>query len=612
MPVAHWYFKLFNSIKEESGSEVDLAELELQSLFGKVERVSNFANILGRTPFRDFMEGDMPVQDIMAHEIPYGRCQGFYAKTRDVGDVSLLIHRLAYIREFLVVAESGDWERLLKRMFPSGEQQRNVQVFPGKAYTLYRFITNEYFLEKSHYISKLSRNEKEVDRNVESLFAFLTKNLYRIPATVTMQVGKRLEDYFTVREEPSLYITHYMHPYKGRFHPKMVRALLNYIYPEEEGTAMDNFAGCGTTLVEATWMGLDSRGVDINPLSVLMSQVKCDALSIPPEKLKKTMESYLKELSSAFLSYEKTSGGSKLLFPPDYDTASFEKRRTAVPKKLTVLIPADVIDRVLIAHEIIKKIGDNKIRDFMLLGLSGAISDMARRRSNEFHVVLSERLYDLYLRIYIFHRLNQTLKIRLGSSVTHVGDTRDMKFQPDNSIDAIVNSPPYSTALDYIKNDYPQLALLELTDIPSLSENMIGNPSQKYYPDTLAGEVSKENAGYSNLPPEAKEVISELKKYSREKEGLHSYKFFKDMRMALQEMLRVMKPEAKCAIVIGNNHYKLDGRYMEVKNDVILMAIAKKLGFTQDRTITRQLEKSQAGMIRYESIVILSKPGRKR
>ena len=377
MPVAHWYFKLFNSIKEESGSEVDLAELELQSLFGKVERVSNFANILGRTPFRDFMEGDMPVQDIMAHEIPYGRCQGFYAKTRDVGDVSLLIHRLAYIREFLVVAESGDWERLLKRMFPSGEQQRNVQVFPGKAYTLYRFITNEYFLEKSHYISKLSRNEKEVDRNVESLFAFLTKNLYRIPATVTMQVGKRLEDYFTVREEPSLYITHYMHPYKGRFHPKMVRALLNYIYPEEEGTAMDNFAGCGTTLVEATWMGLDSRGVDINPLSVLMSQVKCDALSIPPEKLKKTMESYLKELSSAFLSYEKTSGGSKLLFPPDYDTASFEKRRTAVPKKLTVLIPADVIDRVLIAHEIIKKIGDNKIRDFMLLGLSGAISDLS-------------------------------------------------------------------------------------------------------------------------------------------------------------------------------------------------------------------------------------------
>ena len=82
-----------------------------------------------------------------------------------------------------------------------------------------------------------------------------------------MQVGKRLEDYFTIREEPSLHLTHYMHPYKGKFHPKMARALLNYVYPSSNGFVMDNFAGSGTLLVESTLMGLDSIGIEGSTLS---------------------------------------------------------------------------------------------------------------------------------------------------------------------------------------------------------------------------------------------------------------------------------------------------------------------------------------------------------
>ena len=610
MPEVHWYFKLFNSIKEESASEVDLAELELQSLFGRVERVKNFANILYSTPFRDFMQTSLPVQDILAHELPYGPWQGFYARTNSIIDVSLMVRRLAYIREFLVVVQSIDTEQLLKQMFPLGELDKNVQCFTTSTHSLLRFITNQYFLEKSQYISKLSRNEDEVDKNVESLFAFLTKNLYRIPATVTMQVGKRLEDYFTIREEPSLHLTHYMHPYKGRFHPKMVRALLNYVYPREQGLVMDNFAGCGTLLVEATWMGLDSIGVEINPLSVLMSNVKCYSLALLPNDLKKAIESYLRELANALLSHQKTSTGSMLLLPPSYNKDTIDRRRASIPKKVVSMLKgAETVDKILIAHELIKRMGDVKIRDFILLGLSGTVSDLARRRSGDFLDVLRDRLQDLYLRIYVFHKLNQTLKIRLGLSETHVADTRGMKaVQTDASIDAIVNSPPYSTALDYIKNDYPQLVLLELADILWLSENMIGNPNLKVYPASLLEEMSDKSVEYSRLPSDAKEVISNLRKYGRTKEALRTYKFFKDMYLALQEMVRVMKDGAKCAIVIGNNHYKLDSEYEEVKNDEVLKQMALKIGFKEDRTITRVLEKTRAGMIRYESILILEKP----
>jgi tRNA G10 N-methylase Trm11 len=605
MPKTHWYFKLFNSIKEKH--EVDFAELELLSLFGKVDRVRNFVDILSTTPFEFFIK-DVRIQDYLAHEVPYGEYQGFYAERDDIIDASVAIRRLAYIREFFVAVQFDDPGLLLQKMFPSGEIGKNVQYFTKNGYCLLRFITNQYFLEKSAYISKLSRNEDEVDRNVEALFAFLTKNLYRIPATATMQVGKRLEDYFTIREEPSLHLTHYMHPYKGRFHPKMVRALLNYVYPKEQGLVMDNFAGCGTLLVEATWMGLDSIGVEINPLSALMSNVKCHSLSLLPSELKKSISNYLQELADMILSHQKQSKGSMLLFPPNYDKGTIEKRRGSIPKSvLSMLKGTETIAEILIAHELVKKISSEKIRDFILLGLSGTISDLARRRSGEFLDILRDRLHNLYLRIYIFHKLNQTLKIELGSSKTCVADTRNMSALQIDTIDAIVNSPPYSTALDYIKNDYPQLVLLELANISSLEASMIGNPNLRVYPASLLEEMKDEDPSYSKLPVDAKEIISALRRYGRTKEALRTYKFFKDMYLALKEMHRVMKNGSKCAIIIGNNHYKLDSEYTEVKNDEVLKQMALTIGFKEDLTITRELEKTRAGMIRYESILILEK-----
>jgi len=602
-----WYFKLFNSIKEKN--EITFAQLELASLFANVSPVKNFSDVLDTTPFNNFRSGDARVQDFLAHELPYGECQGFLARTDGIRDVSNLVMRLAYTREFFAVAESGNPQGVLQRMFPGGVERKNVEYFSSNGYVLLRFITNQYFLEKSQYISKLSRNEEEASNNVESLFSFLTEKLRRIPATETMQIGKRLEDYFTIREEPSLYLTHYMHPYKGKFHPKMVRALLNYAFPQPTGNVMDNFAGCGTLLVEATLMGLDSTGIEINPLSALMCNVKCGSLNIAVDELKKDIDSYLQDLRSNILSYETQSSSSALLVISNYYKETIERRKHSIPARVMSLFSEPkTVDHVILTHELVKKVKNEKIRDFLLLALSGAISDLARRRNGKFLDVFQDRLKNLYLRLYIFDKLNDVMRIRLGKSTTHADDTRDMRMVESESIDAIVNSPPYSTALDYIKNDYPQLTLLGLADIIQLETNMIGNPRFKVYSPSLLNEIRDNNPEYANLPQDAKDTISTLIRHGRTKEALRTYKFLKDMCVALKEMYRVLKRSSKCVIIIGNNHYKLDGNYAVVKNDELLKEMALMVGFKEDRTIIRELEKSQAGMIRYESVLILEKP----
>ncbi|MGI0085863.1 MAG: TRM11 family SAM-dependent methyltransferase, partial [Nitrososphaerales archaeon] len=294
-----FYFKLFNNVKDES--EVKLAERELCSLFGPVIRISNF---IDEFIFGDFAKitdmlqepnGNQGLGNALTYELPYGETQGFKGR----GSLSLLpklARRLAYTREIYVIVNGT---KPVGETTKSFHENVNLFLYGRNETKVMRVISNQFFLEKSAYISKLSRNVDELDANLNILLSFLKDQSYRIPATETMAVGRRLEDWFAIREEPSLYLTHYMHPYKGKFHPKMARALINMACPNDSGLVLDNFSGSGTTLVEAQWLGLDSIGIDINPLSSLMSQVKVQSPTLDIAELNSAIHELLTKLELA-------------------------------------------------------------------------------------------------------------------------------------------------------------------------------------------------------------------------------------------------------------------------------------------------------------------------
>lgn len=608
----HFYFKIFNNIKSEHESK-DFAKLELLGLFGEVTEINNFSDKLFEEPLKTFTSEPVRIQDIITAELPYGKIQGYYGKKSKGTDVTHLVKRLAYTREFFLIIESKEEpEKILELIFHEGTINKNVQFFEKDGKKLFRFITNQYFLEKSEYISKLSRNESEIDRNVEMLFSHLIKNIYRIPASSTLAIGKRLEDYFAIREETSLYLNHYMHPYKGKFHPKMVRALLNYICPKNEGIVLDNFAGSGTLLVEAGYLGLDSLGVEINPLSVLMSNVKCLSITIPLEKLRRATDDYLKRVNTEINHFIWVNNGQKLLIENRLTPEKIKEEAQIAIKEIERMggfrNKELVVQKIIIARELLKFCEDDNIREFLLLSLSGSISDIARRTQNEFVEVLRERMNDLYLRIYLFHKLNEVLKIKVGKAHAYVADTRDMKVIKDNSADGIVNSPPYSTALDYIKNDYPQLVLLKLVEsMEHLGKNMMGNPRINYDKKELLKLVEDKEKDPLSMSVLAHKYVSMLLNNGRQDAGLRVYKFFIDMLFTLQEMYRVMRTGSKCAIIIGNNHFMIHNEYVEIPNGEVILELGKKIGFKKDIVMKRELQKTSVGNIREEMVLILAK-----
>jgi Predicted DNA modification methylase len=74
------------------------------------------------------------------------------------------------------------------------------------------------------------------------------------------------------------YLTHWIYPYKGKFHPQMIRALLNIIGLKSGDTVLDPFIGSGTTAIEAQLLGINCIGIDISPLCVLQSKVKTESI----------------------------------------------------------------------------------------------------------------------------------------------------------------------------------------------------------------------------------------------------------------------------------------------------------------------------------------------
>jgi DNA modification methylase len=85
---------------------------------------------------------------------------------------------------------------------------------------------------------------------------------------------------------------HRLHPYLGKFVPQLVEIFLRKYQPQ---MVVDPFCGSGTTLVEATALGMDSFGSDISEFNCLLSTVKIARYE--PNLLEKEVKDIVKRFS---------------------------------------------------------------------------------------------------------------------------------------------------------------------------------------------------------------------------------------------------------------------------------------------------------------------------
>jgi SAM-dependent methyltransferase len=238
------------------------------------------------------------------------------------------------------------------------------------------------------------------------------------------------QTYFEEGRYSTGYATHGLFPYRGKFHPQLVKGLLNILSIKPGDIVLDPMCGSGTLNVEATLMGIDSIGIDISPFCRFMTRVKCQSLSLSLDLVKSISNN-----AEKWFKY--------------FSDGKFNGKLTRI-----------------------KDTNKLKVYELALLAYLDAMG-YARRVSKTKHDELFEKVLKRYKTTVIQTVTNPVINSsKLGSARILEGEARSIPIE-DSSIDCVVTSPPYSFAIDYAENDAPQLEFLGY-DVDSLRSQMLG------------------------------------------------------------------------------------------------------------------------------------------
>lgn len=73
------------------------------------------------------------------------------------------------------------------------------------------------------------------------------------------------KSYFKEGNFSTGYATHGLFPYRGKFHPQLIKGILNILKVQPEEVVLDPMCGSGTLNVEAAIIGIDSIGIEKSP-----------------------------------------------------------------------------------------------------------------------------------------------------------------------------------------------------------------------------------------------------------------------------------------------------------------------------------------------------------
>jgi len=248
--------------------------------------------------------------------------------------------------------------------------------------------------------------------------------------------GARLRSFLASHKFKTSYATHGLFPYRGKFHPQMVKALLNVMGLRPGALVLDPMAGSGTTGVEAALMGIDSISIDASPFCVFLARTKVAALSADVSRLHSLLVD-ANALGRAFRALE-SDDGMRRVREPGYQ-----------PKGMT----RPTFDILALAF----------------LDARGYAERSGRKSAEEF---FRDVLAKYVATIEHFQQLWTEIGATLGIACVVQGDARALELE-DASVDGVLFSPPYSFAVDYLANDASHLRYLGV-EPEELRPTMVG------------------------------------------------------------------------------------------------------------------------------------------
>ncbi len=334
------------------------------------------------------------------------------------------------------------------------------------------------------------------------------------------------------------YISHNYYTYPARFIPQLASRLIN-AYTKNGDIVADNFMGSGTTILESIVNQRVAIGTDINELAFLVAKVK--TTPIPSVKLFQEFLILENDLKNIF--FEKRE---------IYLQKSFSKY--SLHEKINYWFKPEQKENLSILLSRILEIENLEIKNFFLVSFSQILKtcsiwlqksikptrDLNKKNSD----VLVTFLQNSKKMIQKNDSLNKILSSEVIKNIEKYRilacqDARNIPCE-NEKVNLIVTSPPYVTSYEYADlHQLPLYWLGYLTELSQYRKKFIGS-SYKVREDVPLKSVL------------ANEIVKNLGENKKSREVRN---YFSDMLETFVEMHRILKPKAKCCIVIGDTEF---------------------------------------------------------
>jgi DNA modification methylase len=366
-----------------------------------------------------------------------------------------------------------------------------------------------------------------------------------IEGDIDVETEIRNRDSILVISKDQSFLTHGIHKFPAKFFPELPRYLIRK-YSLVGSTVLDPMCGSGTVVLEALLNNRAAIGVDIDPIARLITKVKTTPLD--PKRLRSAESKLIQQMQ--------TLEASKDYVPhvPEFHYRD-QWFRPSVLRELAII--RDSIE-ALFSHPSGEHCDD--FRDFFRAIMSSIIRDMSNADSHCTRTVLRKKVVksispgETLLRFAdvlsqqcdnMIRFSEECVKLEFNDVRLLEANAMDMNLHSD-TIDLAITSPPYINAVDY-----PRTHQLEMYWLGFLDNSPLSKIKRKYI-----GTETVYKREYDALQSTGLTALDSVLEKIYELDRRRSYivfKFFDDMKKQLSETMRVLKPDGRYCLVIGNN-----------------------------------------------------------
>lgn len=372
------------------------------------------------------------------------------------------------------------------------------------------------------------------------------------------------------------------------FPPHLVNSYIKKFALSENQTVLDPFCGTGTTLIEAKRHGMNSIGIEANPMAHFASEVKLDWEISPNGLLEHALD--VAEIAKNKLASDGIADDPFFQSQPNKKLAL----KMLAPEKNKLLLKDSIsplpLHKTLVLLEALERIRCERYsrHEFLAMAKTLVFSISNLRFGPE--VGIGKPKTDVPVIAAWLHEIKKMANdLRLlqdtptAPAKVYLADSRQLsELLKPASIDAVITSPPYPNEKDYTRTTRLESVLLGFiknhAELQALKRNLVRSNTRTVYKNDTDDEWV---AGY----PEIQRIAAAIEQRRLELGKTSGFEklyarvtrlYFGGMSRHLAELREKLKPGAHLAYVVGDQASYL--RVM-IRTGQLLADIAKSLGY---------------------------------